>query len=47
VGTNFRAGLGRLVAVMDDAPEELGRIFRFLARSSERQVQLVTVRPYP
>jgi len=46
VDTNLRAGLARLVVALDEAPPQLERIFRFLARSSHLNVQLITVKKY-
>lgn len=46
VGTNLRAGQARLVVALDDAPSPLERIFRFLARNSQLDVQLLTVQRY-
>ncbi len=46
VGTNLRAGQARLVVTLDAAPAPLERIFRFLARNSNLDVRLVTVRRY-
>jgi hypothetical protein len=46
VGANLRAGLARLVVALDDAPSGLERIFRFLARTSDLDVQLVTIQCY-
>jgi hypothetical protein len=47
VGANLRAGLARLAVVLDDAPSPLERIFRFLARNSQLDVQLFTIQRYP
>jgi hypothetical protein len=42
-GANLRAGLARVVLVLDDAPPELERIVRFLAERSSLDVRLVVV----
>jgi hypothetical protein len=46
VDTNLRAGRAKLVVALDEAPPQLEKIFRFLARSSHLNVQLVTVKKY-
>lgn len=46
VGENLRAGRAQLIVALDDAPLELERIFRFLARHSYLDVQLLTVQRY-
>ncbi len=46
VGINLRAGKARLVVALDDAPASLERIFRFLARNSSLDVQLLTLQRY-
>jgi hypothetical protein len=46
VAANLRAGLARLVIALDEAPSGLERIFRFLARNSQLDVQLLTVQRY-
>ena len=47
VGEKLRAGKARLVVALNDAPNDLERIFRFLARSSSLDVQLLTIQKYP
>ncbi len=42
-GANLRAGLARVVLVLDEAPPELERIVRFLAERSSLDVRLVVV----
>jgi hypothetical protein len=46
VGANLRAGLARVVLVLDEAPPELERIMRFLAERSSLDVRLVVVAKY-
>jgi len=46
VATNLRAGQAKPVVAVDDAPPELERIFRFLARNSQLNVQLLTVKKH-
>jgi hypothetical protein len=46
MGANLRAGQARLVVALDEAPPALERIFRFLARNSYLDVQLLTVQRY-
>src|SRR5439155_13651591 len=46
VGANLRAGLARLVVAIDETPSDLERIFRFLARTSDLDVQLMTVQRF-
>lgn len=46
VGANLRAGLARLVVALDEAPSDLERIVRFLARTSDLDVQLMTVQRF-
>jgi hypothetical protein len=46
VGANLRAGKARMVVALDEAPASLERIFRFLARNSSLDVQLLTVQRY-
>jgi hypothetical protein len=47
VGTNLRAGRARLIMALDDSTPSLERIFRFLARSSNLDIELLTVQLYP
>jgi hypothetical protein len=46
VGANLRAGLARVVLVLDETPADLERIVRFLAERSSLDVRLVTVAKY-
>jgi hypothetical protein len=46
VGTNLRAGRARIVVVLDEAPPDLQRIFRFLANNSQLDVQLAVMQEY-
>ena len=46
VGANLRAGLARLVVALDEVPAALERILRFLARTSQLDIQLVAVQRY-
>jgi hypothetical protein len=46
VGANLRDGRARLVVVLDEAPADLQRIFRFLARKSDLDVLLLSVQRY-
>ena len=46
VGVNLRAGLARIVLVLDDARDDLQRIVRFLADHSNFDIRLVTVAKY-
>ena len=46
VGENLRDGRARIVVALDEAPADLQRIFRFLARRSDLDVLLVSVRRY-
>ena len=46
VGANLRDGRARLVVVVDEAPDDLQRIFRFLARKSDLDVQLLSIQRY-
>lgn len=46
VGANLRAGLARVLVAVDSAPGGLERIVRFLAASSELDIQLVAVERY-
>ena len=46
VGVNLRAGLARFVLALDEAPDDLVRIVRFLAQHSNLDVRLVTVAKY-
>jgi hypothetical protein len=46
VGTNLRAGQAKLVVALDEAPPSLEKIFRFLARNSRLNVQLLTMKKY-
>ena len=45
-GVNLRAGLARIVVALDEAPDYLVRIIRFLAQHSNLDVRLVTVAKY-
>jgi hypothetical protein len=45
-GVNLRAGLARIVVAIDEAPDDLVRIVRFLAQHSNLDVRLVTVAKY-
>ena len=47
VGANLRAGMARLLIAIDTAPAGLERIVRFLAESSELDIQLVAIERYP
>ncbi len=47
VGRNLRAGKARLIIALDDSTPPLERIFHFLARSSDLDVQLLTIQRYP
>lgn len=47
VGTNLRAGLARYVIVVDELPDELERIVRFLVERSNLDIRLVQVQKYP
>lgn len=44
---NLRAGKARVIVAVDEAPDELTRIMRFLNDHSDLDVRLVTVRQYP
>jgi hypothetical protein len=46
VGANLRDGRARLVVALDEAPADLQRIFRFLARKSDLDVRLLSVQRY-
>jgi len=46
VGANLRAGLARMVLVLDYASSELERIVRFLSEHSNLDIRLVTVSKY-
>jgi hypothetical protein len=46
VGTNLRAGRARVVVALDEAPLGLERVFRYLARYSDLDIQLLTVQRY-
>jgi hypothetical protein len=46
VAANLRAGLARFVVAIDEVPSDLARIFRFLARTSELDAQLMTVQRF-
>ncbi len=46
VGANLRAGMARLLIAIDTAPIGLERIVRFLAESSELDIQLVAIERY-
>lgn len=45
-GANLRAGLARYILVLDDAPEDLERLVRFLALRSNLDIRLVVVSKY-
>lgn len=45
-GANLRAGLARVALVLDDAPDDLARIVRFLADHSNFDLRLITVTKY-
>jgi len=47
VGANLRAGLARYVIVVDEVPDELERIVRFLVERSSLDIRLVQIRKYP
>jgi hypothetical protein len=47
VGTNLRAGRARLIMALDDSTPPLERIFHFLTRSSNLDIQLLIVQLYP
>ncbi len=47
VGANLRAGLARYVIVVDEIPDELERIVRFLVERSNLDIRLVQVQKYP
>ncbi len=42
-GMNLRSGRARLIVALDEAPRDLQRIFRFLARYSSLDLRIVTV----
>jgi hypothetical protein len=46
VGENLRDGRARMVVAVDEAPPDLQRIFRFLARRSNLDIRLVSVQRY-
>lgn len=46
VGANLRAGLARVLIAVDSAPPGLERIVRFLAQSSDLDIQLVAIERY-
>jgi hypothetical protein len=46
VGSNLRAGLARVVLVLDDVSPDLERIVRFLSERSNLDVRLVTISKY-
>lgn len=46
VGANLRAGRARLIVALDDIPVPLERIFRFLARVPQLDLQLVALQQY-
>jgi hypothetical protein len=46
VGANLRAGLARVLIAVDAAPQGLERIVRFLAESSDLDIQLVAIERY-
>lgn len=45
-GTNLRAGQVRVVVAVDEAPEDLVRIIRFINDHSDLDVRLVTIKKY-
>lgn len=47
VGTSLRAGQARYVIVVDEVPQELERIIRFLIQRSELDIRLVQISRYP
>lgn len=47
VGANLRAGLARYVIVVDEVPDELERIVRFLVERSNLDIRLVQIQQYP
>jgi hypothetical protein len=47
VGTSLRAGQARYVIVIDEVPQDLERIIRFLIQRSELDIRLVQISRYP
>lgn len=47
VGTRLRAGEARYVIVVDEVPQDLERIIRFLVQRSELDIRLVKISRYP
>lgn len=47
VGTKLRAGQARYVIVIDEVPQDLERIIRFLIQRSELDIRLVQISRYP
>jgi hypothetical protein len=47
VGSNLRAGLARYVIVVDEVPDDLERIVRFLVERSNLDLRLVQIQKYP
>lgn len=47
VGTSLRAGQARYVIVIDEVPQDLDRIIRFLIQRSELDIRLVQISRYP
>lgn len=45
-GTKLRAGTARYILVLDEAPQELERMVRFLARNSSLDIRLVVISKY-
>lgn len=47
LGANLRAGQARYVIVVDEVPQDLERIIRFLIQRSELDIRLVQISRYP
>jgi len=47
VGANLRAGLARYIIVVDDVPDQLERIIRFIVLRSSIDIRLVQIQKYP
>lgn len=47
VGTSLRAGQARYVIVIDEVPQDLERLIRFLVQRSELDIRLVQISRYP
>lgn len=47
VGTSLRAGQARYVIVVDEVPQDLERLVRFLVQRSELDIRLVQISRYP